>query len=780
MGNREIAYGLAAGLKRPRGATTGHHSKCKEKLTMANITRREFVVMTGTAAAAWALQPACAAGRTPIFPYGTHVYREPSLPLEQLAADLPILKKLGFSMVKIQESWSTDERHPGEIDLSRVERIVADARQAGLLVYFGVTMEQAPAWLWKKYPDATMVYEDGSPQNDPTQYLLASDGKPGPCWHHPQARAAAQRFIEAVGERLGHYENIAVWNVWQEIGLLSSPTRPGHRYFCYCTNTLAAFRVWLQARYDSLATLNAAWRTGFGEWNEVEPMRLYTPVPSMLDWRIFMEDVYLAEVLHWKAEAFRRSDVGRRPILAHTPGPTAGSTADWAYSRSVDIYGTSLYPGWGEPEDPDTSSSQRLEHSSRPYEQLWSGVMFKVDYVRSGSPSGNVWAAELQGGRAGGGLTPGRTPDAGDIRRWVLGAIGAGARGICFWNHRNEILWGETSGFGLLDRTGDSTARALEAARVGRAIQAEAELFTDGVVPQAAVGILVSERLYQFTAASDPAIVKAQCEMSVRGMYKALWEAGIAVDFVDAERLGERPAPYHVLLFPAPLLMSDTLANALATFVRAGGTLISEATAGRFDDYGIGRAEEMGPGLPALFGAEHLRLAAWQMGEKTAQSPLPPPWAVTGVGELAGHDGIGSLYLQALQIHSAEPLLKHGDLTVGCVNIYGKGRAILLGTLLGSAILDDESNGNSALVTTLVRAAGVKPDKVGALLQRRRVLGRTSARFLINPTPRAVRETMRFEGVASVSDLLNGPLKLTGGECVVEVGPLDILCLIAR
>ena len=61
-----------------------------------------------------------------------------------------------------------DEQREGEINLETVAQVVFDARQNGLLVYFGITMEQAPGWFWEKYPDATMVYENGWLQNDPT------------------------------------------------------------------------------------------------------------------------------------------------------------------------------------------------------------------------------------------------------------------------------------------------------------------------------------------------------------------------------------------------------------------------------------------------------------------------------------------------------------------------------------------------------------------------------------------------------------------------------------
>lgn len=85
-------------------------------------------------------------------------------------------------------------------------------------------------------------------------------------------------------------------------------------------------------------------------------------------------------------------------------------------------------------------------------------------------------------------------PDHGDIRRWVLGALAVGPRGI--WNHRTEPFWGEAHGFGLLQMTGNSTERAEEAGRIGRAIADNADLFARGEHPRSAVAMILDERLW--------------------------------------------------------------------------------------------------------------------------------------------------------------------------------------------------------------------------------------------------------------------------------------------
>ena len=87
-----------------------------------------------------------------VFPLGSHVYREPHQDQEELFADLPVLARLGFNMIKIQESWAIDEPREGEYDFARIERLIARAGELGMGVYLGLTMEQAPAWLWREQP----------------------------------------------------------------------------------------------------------------------------------------------------------------------------------------------------------------------------------------------------------------------------------------------------------------------------------------------------------------------------------------------------------------------------------------------------------------------------------------------------------------------------------------------------------------------------------------------------------------------------------------------------
>lgn len=752
----------------------------------SDFSRRTFLEtcgasMLGVVASNLMAFPAKDTAGKSVFPYGTHIYREPPLPAEQLRADLPLLKRLGFTMVKIQESWSADETAEGHIDLSNVSQLVSEAGQNGLLVYFGITMEQAPAWLWKKYPDAQMQWETRQPFVDPTQYLLSNDGKPGPCWNHPGARAAGIRFVEVVGREIGKYDNILVWNAWQEIGY-DFGAAPGHLGLCYCPNTLAAFRTWLQTQYSSLDALNKNWRTHYADWNEVEPAHRFTKVPSQIDWGYFTEDVYLSEGLRWKADALRRSDPHKRPILAHTGSPSLGGSADWRFAKELDIYGSSDYPGWGEYQDPDISDAQRLLESPAVLQQVLDNAL-RWDYMRGASVNGEFWTAELQGGRAGGGVNPGRVPDAGDIRRWVLGALAGGVHGICFWNHRSERFWDEAYGFGLMELRGGETPRAEEAGRIGTAVnERAAELLSRGLCPPAPLAIVIDEDLWNFVKGSGEPL-KTNFLSNLRGIHRALFQQGYPIDFLEAGDIPGKGGQYKVLIHPLPLALSARAIDGLRNYVHAGGTLISGACPGRFDRYGFGIAGEMPESLEQLFGIEHRQLITLSGRQPhPSQSSLHPdavsPLRLTGAGKYAGGKIQADFFLQYVAAKSAEPILHYREEVAGTVNSFGSGKAILVGTLLGNAVGIPGVPENQAFLDALLKGNGVTPDRAGKLIRRRRRLGNKEAWFLFNLERVPVTEQISLGSFRTGADLFGESLPQQAGAIKPTVGPMDIACIL--
>ena len=722
-----------------------------------------------------------------VFPFGTHVYREPCLDLDAVLGDLPLLKNYGFNMIKIQEHWSADEVREGEYDFSRIERLVQRADELDLGIYLGLTMEQAPAWVWKKFPDCHFVYADGRSHNQPAQYTIPMDGKPGPCWDHPGVRAAATRFIAELARTLGQYRNIWAWNTFQEIGFW--PNTAGKLGFCFCPHTLARFREWLREKYDSLEALNATWQINCSEWKEVEPPRREEPLAPFIDWRFFMDDVYIARALGFKTKALRDNDPFQRPVFSHADTPRVGSGAEWSWARVADFFGTSNYPKWnnGHPwDDPVTCESEALLN------EIWEEMMLCTDLARCNNGRDRaLWGAEFQGGPISTSLHFSRKPTPNDLRVWMLSGLACGMTGVSFWNHRVERFWKEANGFGLLDPIGDTSERMGAASRIGKAIQQHGEFFSQSQPPRAQVAMLVNENQYHFFQASNGEVIH-HYRYNMRGHYARLWRMGIAVDFLDANEVAQGSLRhYQAAILTMPLSLDAPYFAHLVSFVEDGGTLISEACPGRWDKYGWSTQAQLVDGGEEFFGATHEDLvlvrepgaqSRW-MPEERRFGEFDPPTRLRGSGPFVGLDVLSNGYLQSLEPTSAEPILYAGERVAGVLNKVGSGSSVLIGSFLGfSAMAYRElDSGTDEFLGTLLKNAGVLADRCGSLLRRRREWNGEEAWFLINPQAQTAKESISKDGYFSVVDLLgDNLLEQTEDSLTLQVDGTNLACLLLR
>ncbi len=126
------------------------------------------------------------------------------------------------------------------------------------------------------------------------------------------------------------------------------------------------------------------------------------------------------------------------------------------------------------------------------------------------------------------------------------------------------------------------------------------------------------------------------------------------------------------------------------------------------------------------------------------------------------------------------PILLCGDQVTGVVNCFGKGKAYLIGTLLGHAYTAFRDSATQAFLLTLLNMTGIKPELCGRLPRRRRVGEGCEAWFLFNMTSETIFEHIDVNGFLNVEDLLEGPLSVRSGAINVKVNPFEIRCLIMR
>ena len=731
-----------------------------------------------------------------LFPLGSHLCREPMPLMSELERDMENLKRHGFNLIKLQENWAVDEPLEGQIRLEKYEELIAHAARLDLGVYLGLTCEQAPGWLWRKYPDCRMVGRNGLPVAYEAQSTLPADGKPGPCYDHPGAMAEQLRFIRELVKTLGQYENLVVWNTWQEVAYWAE-SFTGGQSVCYCEHTLAHWRRWLSDKYGDLDGLNRAWNTRYGDWRYVAPDRSgrgKEALPQDVDWRYFMDDVQIAAVLRARAAAIREADPLKRPVFAHKGGPVIGSGQDWTYARCQDFLGSSCYPAWGGAQawdDARSAPGKRVERHDALLGEMWDNVALRYDYIRScNEPGRPIWAAEFQGGPVSNGFYKGRVPAPEDMRRWMLTAVGSGITALSFWVTRAEIMAAEAHGFSLLDSAGETTPRYEEAARIGAALNRHADLFGQPSGPEAQVGILINEWNWQFCQSMREG--GEHLAYSVRGWHRLLWEMGVPAEFVELSMPEETLARYRALVLPFPISLSEEAAAKLARYVEQGGHLISEACPGRITEHAQCNRGEISPTMRLLFGAQHESLTMvrepegapsggprWFQADRTWGEYLDAAMLV-GVGPLNGHALRANVYVQTLIREGSLPILRYGDKVAGTVRQAGRGKAWLLGTFAGhngTAYRDARSR---AAVAALLAECGVEPEHSGRLLLRKRRIAGKEAWIYTNPSAREVCEEVNVAGWSRVEDMLGQPLDRVGDRIRLSVSSLDVRALILQ
>jgi beta-galactosidase len=690
-----------------------------------------------------------------VFLYGAHVYRVPSPPIDGVVEDLATMKRLGMNHANIQLSWSWCNPDDGAYDFDDILRLLSACRDLDLMASITLTLEQMPKWVWDRYPSARLVNALGQSIEDPTQYIMPCDGKPGPCWDHEGVQREVRAFLRMLVEAVADFENLVYWNLWQEIGLAMvwDGAQPAQKNVPFNPETLARFREYLRNRYGTLGDLNKAWWTRYHSWDAVEPPRLYSRVPSFPDWRRFVYDEYLAGVIKDRARMLRDAGDTDRATAFHPGHPVWGSTCEWRWSRIADFYGTSFYPTAALYHGGERSGGL-LDPDEDRYHEIWSSL-FHLNYSRCTVSDGRFLVSEAASGPYNQGLRVQGEVTADDMRRWLLYQVAAGAQGMILWNTRPEHFWDEAQGQGFLAADGSVTPRAEVAGRFGAALVQHEELLARSVKAPSQVAIGIDDDLL-------PIAEESFVLHPVRGCYEALFRLGVDPDFEnlndgDIDDLTRR----KVIIVPFPFAMSERTVERLSEYVHAGGVLISGPTPARFAENGWAYPAGISPAVQRLFGVEQERLVTvaesttpWQWtSEECRAGDVHPPTFLTGVDPLDGLELRAAFQIQTFRVEDAQPVLMHGDAVAGTVREYGKGCAWLLGTLFSYAIRGEQCEATRDALERIIGAAGVAGDRQGSVIRQVREWSDRAVWSLINTS--SDDGEWLIEG-ASVEDLLDG------------------------
>ncbi len=495
-------------------------------------------------------------------PFGSQYYRAPSPHKEDWERDLRKMSELGFNIVKFWVQWRWNNPEEGVYYWDDIDELMDLAHKFNLKVMLNTIFDVAPAWIYKKYDDASMITLSGmkvGPQTQPHRQI----GGLGYCFNHD---GISKHFFEFLKETIKRYKNhpaLEIWNVGSEPELTSSmaemrayaddASKIGDM-LCYCHNCERKFKLWLKSKYKSIDNLNISWNRNYKSFDDAELPKTRNTFNDIIDWRMFF--VYtIGENVKRRFEVAKTEDQGKHPLMCHhvfIQGFPVTSTASdpWNVGRFGDLHG---------------------------FTQM--DDMAMIDILRSCAKDKPVISAEML-------MLPGytldmpKTIDERDIKKFIFSGIAGNLKGFVFWQFRPEILGREAPAWGLTYLDGGETPWLNSYSECGKVLQKNADFILDAKPYKAEIAILYNPENQIFAWASTGN--EKTATDSLLGFHRALYERNYIIDFIHPTEFEKNILDnYKVLIIPFPYVISESISGKIRTWVENGGILISESyTAG--------------------------------------------------------------------------------------------------------------------------------------------------------------------------------------------------------
>ncbi len=613
------------------------------------------------------------------FPFGSQYYRAPSPHRKDWETDLKKMSELGFNTVKFWAQWRWNNPAEGEFWFDDIDRLMELAYRYNLRVMLNTIFDVAPAWIYKKFPDASMITLSGQkigPQTQPHRQI----GGLGWCFNHDGITGHMIQFLSETLQRYKDHPALEIWNVGSEPELTSSMAEM-RAYadnaekigdmLCYCHNCESKFKRWLKEKYSDIKNLNISWNRNYRSFDDVELPRTRNTFNDMIDWRMFFIHT-IGENVKKRFEIAEWIDDGKHPLMCHhvfIQGFPVTSTASdpWNVGRFGDLHG---------------------------FTQMDDAGM--IDILRSCAKGKPVISAEML-------MLPGYTLDlpqkidSNDVKRFVFSGVAGNLKGFIFWQYRPEILGREAPTWGLTYLDGSPTPWLEAYAETGKVLQKNAEFLLDAQPPKAEVAILYNpeNQVFAWEATGN----EKNATDSILGIHRALYEHNYIVDFIHPREFPSILQNYKVLVLPFPYLLNEQLTSVIEEWVRGGGVLISESyTAAWNREKGHHEKIVPGYGLHKVFG---VRQAVVEPADENNKVEIIASEDLLFIKK--GASVTGSIVKETFAVEGAKVLAEFssGEPAVTCYG-FGKGKAVVIGSYLGLVYHRDKVKSNGEMIAGLV------------------------------------------------------------------------------
>lgn len=479
--------------------------------------------------------------------------------------DIELMLEAGVNLVSVGIfSWAVLQPEPDVFNFDWLDTVMDKLHAAGIGVDLATATASPPPWLGHLYPDTLPVTRDGVRlgYGSRQQYNPSS----------ARYREESVKMARALAERYATHPALKMWHVNNEYGC--------HVHESFDEESAAAFRLWLQQRYGTLAELNRVWGTKFwsqqySHWSQLTAPRAMPTLanPTMMtDWNRFCSDALLACYVAEK-EVLAELTPGI-PLTTNFMGAFAWVDG-WKWAQEIDIISNDSYP---DPSDP--RAGREFAFESDLMRSLGGGKPF---IQLEQTTSAVQWRPRNAVKRPG------------QYKLWSLQAVARGADGICQFQWRQSATGAETFHSGMVPHAGKASRTWREVVELGAALQAVSSVAGTGVDAEVAM-VWDWESAWAQRNAIGP--VDTEPLTIAKAWHASLFELGVTTDFV---RPGHDLSRYKVIIVPSLFAIADSFAVDLANAAQRGARVLVTCLSGILDADGHAQlGGYLGPLAPLL------------------------------------------------------------------------------------------------------------------------------------------------------------------------------------